>query len=90
MNTSKWVQAIIWLNWASYFCILVYCFLDGYQTLLLMEHGAKEINPIIRYFMTFLTPEASIYGVKVVAMGLACVLLLYFHKKMVNFFKEAA
>lgn len=64
--------------WMLYFVIVVYQFLDLWQTLLLLKLGAYEANPIAQYFMNIFGTVDGIYIIKfLVILFLGVLLLIY-------------
>ncbi len=62
-----------------YVTIYIYNILDGYQTILLLNLGATEINPVINYFIKLTDNNYNvIYLVKSgVLMILGILLIIY-------------
>jgi hypothetical protein len=70
------------VKWGLFIVIVVYNALDVWQTHLLVLVGAKEINPIINFFVGYIGLIPAIIGLKIFFLSILGV-LLYNYKKEV-------
>ncbi|ADJ28347.1 DUF5658 family protein [Nitrosococcus watsonii] len=67
--------------WWFTVAILVLCFMDAIFTLSLLQHGAKEVNPLMAELINFSIPLFA--GVKMAVTGLGLVGLIVHHNFIV-------
>ena len=71
------MKTIIWLLYLS---LVVYCLLDGLHTMLLLEHGIEEANPIMVFLIDYIGTWAM-FAFKMTWLGLLGLLLArYTHR----------
>jgi len=67
-------RCIVWL---LYFTVCVYSLLDAYQTKLLIELGAREVNPLLSWIMNFADVLPALLCVKLpFLIGLGVLLIV--------------
>lgn len=68
------------VKWGLYIVIVIYNFLDAWQTWLLLQLGAVELNPIFNYMAQCFGLMPSIIGTKFFMLS-SLGILLYNYKK---------
>lgn len=68
------------INYLLYTVLSFYCIVDAYQTKLLLDLGAYEVNPLLSYLVEISGTWTVILGVKVFWLGLLGYLLLKYNK----------
>ncbi|ABA58161.1 conserved hypothetical protein [Nitrosococcus oceani ATCC 19707] len=74
---DKYPASLWWLIVA----VLILCFMDAIFTLSLLQHGAKEINPLMAELINFSIPLFA--GVKMAVTGVGLVGLIIHHNFIV-------
>jgi len=56
------------MNYILFILLSIYCYVDAYQTGLLINLGAKEINPWLNFLINNFGLYIGIYGFKTLAL----------------------
>jgi hypothetical protein len=62
------------ITWLLYLSLCVYCMLDGLHTVILLEHGIEEGNPLMSFFIQNVGIW-SMFAFKMTWLGLLGILL---------------
>ena len=72
-----------WITWLLFLIAFIYNILDAYQTKLLLNLGAKELNPIVNFFITVYGIN-SLYFIKITLFLFLGTFLLYHQYKVTS------
>ncbi len=67
--------------WALYIALIFYNMVDAWQTIMLLNLGAEEVNPILDYFINLSGTDYSIFAVKAVPIVILGVLLIIYQRQ---------
>ncbi|MFA6711684.1 MAG: DUF5658 family protein [Candidatus Caldatribacteriota bacterium] len=73
-----------WVTWILFFVIVIYQILDAYQTKLLFDVGATELNPLLAHFIDESDSTSSFYKIltfKAIPITILGIALFLFLKK---------
>ena len=81
LNTLYFKKGLVmnkYILWLLYVVLFFYCVNDAYQTKLLLELGAHEMNPLVRWIMDVTGTWLSVLFFKVfLLLGLGILLIKY-------------